>query len=70
METFLLIVVFLVAILGPSFVIGVIGYASIKAIGRNPSAANKILQPMIIALFSAEAIAVIAMLILFNLFSR
>lgn len=59
-----------ITIVGPSGVIAAIGYASIKALGRNPSAANKILQAMIIALFSAEAIAVIALLILFNLFGR
>jgi F0F1-type ATP synthase membrane subunit c/vacuolar-type H+-ATPase subunit K len=51
-------------------VIASIGYASIRALGRNPSAANKILQAMIIALVFAESIAVIALLILFQLFGR
>ena len=59
-----------VTIIGPSAVISAIGYASIRALGRNPSAAPKILQTMIIALVFAEAIAVIALLILFQLFGR
>mgnify|MGYP000845591131 FL=1 len=59
-----------VTIIGPSAVIAAIGYASIRALGRNPSAAGKILQAMIIALIFAEAIAVIALLILFQLFGR
>lgn len=64
------VLVLLVTILGPSAVIGAIGYASIKALGRNPSAAGKILQAMIIALVFSESIAVIALLILFQLFGR
>ena len=59
-----------VTILGPSAVIGAIGYSSIRALGRNPSAAPKILLAMIIALIFAEAIAVIALLVLFQLFGR
>ena len=50
--------------------IAAIGYASIRALGRNPSAAPKILQAMIISLVFAEAISVIALLILFQLFGR
>jgi len=67
------VVIFLVmflTILGPSAVIAAIGYASIRALGRNPSAANKILQAMIISLVFAEAVAIIALLILFQLFGR
>ncbi|MFA5094723.1 MAG: hypothetical protein WC512_05715 [Candidatus Omnitrophota bacterium] len=70
MRNFLIILVMLVTILGPSAVIAAIGYASIKALGRNPSAAPKILQAMIISLIFAEAIAVIALLILFQLFGK
>ena len=68
MKTFIIAAVMLVTILGPSAVIAAIGYASIKALGRNPSAAPKILIAMIIALIFAEAIAVIALLVLFQLF--
>jgi len=60
----------LVTILGPSAVIAAIGYASIRALGRNPSAAPKILLAMIIALIFAESIAVVALLVLFQLFGK
>ncbi len=70
MELLTIIVVMIVVIIGPSFVIGSIGYASIRALGRNPSAAGKILQAMIIALISAEAIAIIALLVLFQLLAK
>jgi F-type H+-transporting ATPase subunit c len=69
-DSFVIFLVMFVTIVGPSAVIGAIGYASIRALGRNPSAAPKILQAMIIALVFAEAIAVIALLILFQLFGR
>ena len=70
MEGFIIFLVMFVTILGPSTVIATIGYASIRALGRNPSAAPKILWAMIIALVFAEAISVIALLILFQLFGR
>jgi F-type H+-transporting ATPase subunit c len=69
-DKFIIFMVMFVTIIGPSSVIAAIGYASIRALGRNPSAAPKILQAMIIALVFAEAIAVIALLILFQLFGR
>ena len=68
MRNFVVFLVLLVTILGPSGVIAAIGYASIKALGRNPSAAPKILQAMIVALIFSESIAVVALLILFQLF--
>jgi len=68
MRNLVIISVMLVTILGPSAVIAAIGFASIRALGRNPSAAPKILMAMIIALVFAEAIAVIALLVLFQLF--
>ncbi len=70
MDNLIIFLVMFVTIIGPSGVIATIGYASIKALGRNPSAAGKILQAMIVALVFAEAIAVIALLILFHLFGR
>ena len=60
---------FTAVIMGPSVVIAVVGYASIRALARNPSAAPKILQAMIYALFTAQVIAIIALLILFNYFA-
>ena len=68
MRNFIIIFVMVVTILGPSAVIAAIGFASVRALGRNPSAAPKILIAMIIALIFAEAIAVIALLVLFQLF--
>ena len=70
MDNLIIFLVMFVTIIGPSLVIASIGYASIRALGRNPSAAPKILQAMIVALVFAEAIAVIALLILFHMFGR
>jgi F0F1-type ATP synthase membrane subunit c/vacuolar-type H+-ATPase subunit K len=70
MQNFIIFLVMFVTIVGPSAVIASIGYASIRALGRNPSAAPKILQAMIISLVFAMAIAVVALLILFHLFGR
>jgi F0F1-type ATP synthase membrane subunit c/vacuolar-type H+-ATPase subunit K len=64
------LLVFLFTVLGPSAVIAAVGYASIRALGRNPSAANKILPAMIVAIVSAEAIAVVALLVMFQLYGR
>ena len=68
-RNFIVFLVMFVTILGPSAVIAAIGYASIRALGRNPSAAPKILQAMIVALIFSESIAVIALLVLFQLFT-
>ena len=70
MDSFLIFLAILFTIFGPSFVIAAIGHASIRALGRNPSAAPKILHAQIISLVFAEAIAIIALLILFQLFGR
>ncbi len=70
MQNFIIFLVMFVTIIGPSGVIAAIGYASIRALGRNPSAAPKILQAMIISLVFAEAIAVVDLLVLFELFGR
>jgi len=67
-ETVALILVLLVVSLGPSFVIAIVGYASIQALGRNPSAAPKIQMAMIISFIFAAAIALASLLVVFNLF--
>jgi len=67
-RTLVVILIMLTVTLGPSFIIALVGYASIQALGRNPSAAPKIQLAMIIAFLFAEAIAVIALLVVFNLF--
>ena len=66
----IIFLIMFVTILGPSMVIAAIGYASIRALGRNPSAAPKILLAMITALIFAEAVAMVALLVLFQLFGR
>jgi F0F1-type ATP synthase membrane subunit c/vacuolar-type H+-ATPase subunit K len=71
MNTVLLVVgVMVVAVLGPSIVIAVIGYATIKALGRNPSAAPKIYMGVILMLVFAEATSIISLLVVFQLFGK
>lgn len=64
-----LVIIFGLSILGPCAVFAAGSYASINALGRNPSSAPKIFTAMIIALVFAQALAIIAMLIVFQLFS-
>lgn len=65
-----LLIIFTMCILGPCAVFAAGSLASINALGRNPSSAPKIFTAMIIALVFAEALAVMVMLIVFQLFSR
>lgn len=51
----------------PAFSIGLIGYAAMTSIGRNPEAAGKILVPMLLGMAFAEAIAIYALIIAFTL---
>ncbi len=55
---------------GPAAVIAFVGYAAVKAIARNPSASPKIFIVMILSFIFAEAIAILALLILYNLFAK
>jgi F0F1-type ATP synthase membrane subunit c/vacuolar-type H+-ATPase subunit K len=68
MKIFSIILVMLISTLGPSGVIALVGYGSVKALGRNPSAAPKILVSMILAFIFAETIAIMGLLIVYNLF--
>ena len=63
-----IILIMVLSTLGPSLVIAIVGYGSVKALGRNPAASHKILPSMILAFIFAEAIAIIALLVVFNLF--
>jgi F0F1-type ATP synthase membrane subunit c/vacuolar-type H+-ATPase subunit K len=58
------------AVMGPSVVIAMLGRAVIKALARNPSAASKIFMGMVVLLIFVEAIAIVALLIIFQLFSK
>ncbi len=65
-----LLLIFALCVIGPCAVFAIASFASINALGRNPSSAPKIFTAMIIGLVFAESIAVIAMLIVFQLFSK
>ncbi len=69
-ETFIILTVMFIAVLGPSIVIAVLGYSVIKALSRNPSAASKIFIGMAIMLVFVEAISIVSILIIFQLFAR
>ena len=69
MERWTLALILILSTLGPSLVIAVVGYVSIKALARNPSAAPKIQTAMILAFIFAATIAVLALLILFHVFT-
>ena len=64
-----LVLIFGLSILGPCAVFAAGSYASISAIGRNPSSSPKIFTAMIIALVFAESLALISILVAFQLFS-
>lgn len=64
-----IILIFALCILGPSLILAAGGFASITALGRNPSAAPKIFTAMIMMLIFGTAIAVIALLVLFQLYA-
>ena len=62
-----LVIIFGLSILGPSMVFALACFAGINALGRNPSSAPKIFTGMIISLVFAQTLAIIAMLIFFQL---
>ena len=64
-----LTLIFALCILGPALIMAATGYSSIGALGRNPSAAPKILTAMTITLIFAEAVAIVAFLVVWQLFS-
>lgn len=64
-----LTIIFIMCIMGPALAIGLTGFSSIMALGRNPSAAPKILTAMTITLLSVEGVAIVAFLIVWQLFS-
>jgi len=64
-----LVIIFGLSILGPCLVFALGGYASIHALGRNPSSAPKIFTALVVSLISAFILSLIAMLVVFQLFS-
>jgi len=67
-RNFTIAIVMFISTLGPSLIIAVVGYAAIKALGRNPSADAKIMVAMMFAFLFSEGIAVIALVMIYNLF--
>ena len=65
---FAVIIIFIFAILGPCLIIAATGYASIGALGRNPSAAPKIFTAMIMMVIFGSAISIISLLVLFQVY--
>jgi F0F1-type ATP synthase membrane subunit c/vacuolar-type H+-ATPase subunit K len=65
-----LLLIFAFCMFLPCWVFAACGKSSIAQLGRNPSAAPKILQSMIIVLIFAEALAIIALLVAFQLFYK
>ena len=68
MKAVTIILIMFLSTLGPCIIIAHVGYGAVKALGRNPSSAPKVFLSMIIAFLFAESIAVIALLVIFNLF--
>ena len=68
-QTIIIIGVMVIAVTGPAIVIAVVGFATIKALGRNPSAAAKIYIGVILMIIFAEATSIIALLVVFHIFA-
>ena len=64
-----LTIIFAMCIMGPALVMAATGFSSIGALGRNPSAAPKILTAMMITLIFSEAISIVAFLVVWQLFT-
>jgi len=62
-----IVIIFIFCVLGPSAVFALSSFASINALGRNPSSAPKVFTGMVISLVFAQTLAIIAMLIAFQL---
>jgi F0F1-type ATP synthase membrane subunit c/vacuolar-type H+-ATPase subunit K len=70
MSTLALIIVMFLSTAGPAAVIAFVGYSAVKSVARNPSASAKIFIVMILSFIFSEAIAILALLILYNLFTK
>lgn len=68
-ETFIILTVMFIAVMGPSVVVAILGYAVIKGLTRNPSSSSKIFIGMTVMLAFVVAISVMALLVIFQLFS-
>lgn len=70
MQNLVLILTMFLSTAGPAAVIAIVGHSAVKSVSRNPSASAKIFIVMILAFIFSEAIAVMALLIVYNLFTK
>ena len=68
MRNLTIAIVMFLSTMGPSLIIALVGYGAVRAVGRNPAAAPKILLALMFAFLFAEGIAVIALIMVYNLF--
>ena len=68
MRNLVILFIMFLTILGPLFVITAVGFISINALGRHPSAAPKILPKMLVRLILAEVAGIGALLALLRVF--
>ena len=68
MQNITISLLMLLSTLGPAAVIGFVGYGAVRAVARNPAASPKILLAMMTAFIFSEAIAILALLVVYNLF--
>lgn len=64
-----LTLIFALCIVVPALVFAATGHASISALGRNPSAAPKILTAMVITLIVTMSVSIVAFLIVWQLYA-
>jgi len=69
-EAIFIIAFLMIAVMAPAIVIALVGQSTIKALARNPSAASKIFMGLVILLLFIESIAIMAILVIFQLFSN
>ncbi|MFA5369723.1 MAG: ATP synthase F0 subunit C [Candidatus Omnitrophota bacterium] len=69
MDILELMVAMFLSTAGPSAVIAFMGYGAVKAVARNPSASSRIFTAMMLSFIFAEAMAILALLVLYNLFA-
>ena len=64
-----IIIIFAMCIMGPALIIASAGFASISALGRNPTAAPKIFTAMAMMIIFGAAISVVALMVLFQIYA-
>lgn len=69
MKDWVVVLILAISTLGPAIVIAAVGFASIMALGRNPSSAPKIMLAMITAMIFAMGIALVALIVVHQVFT-